>query len=36
MEDSDMSYDDKVKLIKEAMGKLRSAVKGKTFERGNG
>ena len=33
MDDSDMSYDDKVKLIKEAMGKLRNAVKGQTFER---
>jgi hypothetical protein len=33
MDDSDMSYEEKVALIKEAMGKLRSAVKGKTFER---
>jgi len=33
MENSDMPFDDKVKLIKEAMGKLRKAVKGKTFER---
>ncbi len=33
MDNSDMPYEEKVKLIKEAMGKLRSAVKGKTFER---